>query len=93
VLLHHPLDGQSAEADRRDCCSRGNLAPGRAPGPQSRRSSGRIRIWGSDWPHTDLFRPVPDDADLIECTYDWPPDDDIRYKVFVSNSNDLYFAH
>jgi hypothetical protein len=36
---------------------------------------------------------VPDDADLIECTYDWLRDDDIRCKVFVSSSNDLYFAH
>jgi hypothetical protein len=75
VLLHHPLDGQSAEADRRDCCSRGNLAPRGAVIKQSAASPNLSRHAGR------------------AATYDWLRDDDIRYKVFVSSSSDLYFAH
>lgn len=49
-------------------------------------------LWGSDWPHTELFRSAPDDADLIDCIRDWLQDDDIRHKVFVSNPRQLYWA-
>ena len=28
-------------------------------------------IWGSDWPHTELWDNVPDDADLLDATETW----------------------
>jgi predicted TIM-barrel fold metal-dependent hydrolase len=49
-------------------------------------------FWGSDWPHTELFRLAPDDADLIDSIHDWLQDDHTRQKVFVSNPNRFYWA-
>lgn len=49
-------------------------------------------LWGSDWPHTDLFQSAPDDADIIECIHDWLRDDGTRHKILASNPHRLYWA-
>jgi predicted TIM-barrel fold metal-dependent hydrolase len=49
-------------------------------------------LWGSDWPHTELWENVPDDADLIERMLDWVGGDAAWRKVFVTNASDLFFG-
>ncbi len=49
-------------------------------------------LWGSDWPHTDLWDEMPDDRDLIEEAVSWLDDDATRRHVFVSNPAELYWS-
>lgn len=49
-------------------------------------------LWGSDWPHTELWENVPDDADLVERMLDWVGGEEVRRQVFVTNASDLFFG-
>lgn len=49
-------------------------------------------LWGSDWPHTELWENVPDDADLIEKMLDWVGGDEAWRQVFVANASNLFFG-
>lgn len=49
-------------------------------------------LWGSDWPHTELFETVPDDTDLVDAFVDWFGSDAVRQQVLVTNPRDLYWS-
>ncbi len=49
-------------------------------------------LWGSDWPHTELWANVPDDADLIDDMQAWLGGDALRRQVFATNSQTLFFS-
>jgi predicted TIM-barrel fold metal-dependent hydrolase len=49
-------------------------------------------LWGSDWPHTELWDAVPDDADLIDIVGEWIADDATRRAVFVETPQRLFFS-
>ena len=46
-------------------------------------------LWGSDWPHPHYDRPMPNDADLLDLTLNWVPDDGVRNRIFVDNPAEL----
>jgi predicted TIM-barrel fold metal-dependent hydrolase len=48
-------------------------------------------LWGSDWPHTELWADVPDDAELIRHSIDWFGDETTRRRVFVTTPTSLFF--
>ena len=50
-------------------------------------------IWGSDWPHTELWRAMPDDANLVDLTQVWLGNDENRRLVFVENAARIYWDH
>ena len=47
-------------------------------------------LWGSDWPHVMVTKPMPNDGDLCDLLADWIQDADIRHKVLVENPARLY---
>lgn len=47
-------------------------------------------IWGSDWPHINMERDVPDAGHLLDLLADWTPDREILHKILVSNPAQLY---
>lgn len=47
-------------------------------------------LWGSDWPHVMLTRPMPNDGALLDLLGDWLPDPDLRRRVLVDNPARLY---
>jgi predicted TIM-barrel fold metal-dependent hydrolase len=49
-------------------------------------------LWGSDWPHTELWGNVPDDAELVETTQSWLADGEIARQMFVANAQSLFFS-
>ncbi len=49
-------------------------------------------LWGSDWPHTELFDQMPDDAELIELTHEWLGSGSVAQQVLVTNAETLFFA-
>ena len=49
-------------------------------------------LWGSDWPHTELFANMPGDDDLFQEAVTWLADDEDRRRVFVTNPTNLYWG-
>ncbi len=47
-------------------------------------------LWGSDWPHPDHFRPMPNDGDLLDLMLDWVPDEATRNRILVDNPARLF---
>jgi predicted TIM-barrel fold metal-dependent hydrolase len=49
-------------------------------------------IWGTDWPHSNIFTPgeVPNDGDLMDMLLDFAPDPAMRKKVLVDNPARLF---
>jgi 2-pyrone-4,6-dicarboxylate lactonase len=44
-------------------------------------------IWGSDWPHSDVFEPgqMPNDGDLMNMVQGFAPDETTRRKILAEN--------
>jgi len=47
-------------------------------------------VWGTDWPHVMVKKPMPNDADLCDLFFDWVPDAEIRRRILVDNPAALY---
>jgi predicted TIM-barrel fold metal-dependent hydrolase len=47
-------------------------------------------LWGSDWPHPQYFKPMPNDVSLLDQMLDWAPDEDVRKLIFVTNPAELF---
>lgn len=50
-------------------------------------------LWGTDWPHTELWADMPDDADLIDATPIRSLTPDVQRAIFVANPAALYGFH
>ena len=47
-------------------------------------------LWGSDWPHPQYFKPMPNDVALLDQMLDWVPDEKTRKLIFVDNPAELF---
>lgn len=47
-------------------------------------------LWGSDWPHPQYFKPMPNDADLIDQVGEWLPDPGLLKQVMTDNPAELF---
>ena len=47
-------------------------------------------LWGSDWPHPQYFKPMPNDADLVDMMLHWAPTEELRRRIFVENPEVLF---
>ena len=47
-------------------------------------------VWGSDWPHPAVTRPMPNDGDLLDLMLDWALDEAVRNRILVDNPARLY---
>jgi predicted TIM-barrel fold metal-dependent hydrolase len=49
-------------------------------------------IWGTDWPHTDIFaaNKMPNDGDLMDMLLDFAPEEAMRRKILVDNPKALF---
>ena len=47
-------------------------------------------LWGTDWPHVMMKKPMPNDGDLSDLIADWLPDARLRQRVLVNNPAELY---
>jgi predicted TIM-barrel fold metal-dependent hydrolase len=48
-------------------------------------------LWGSDWPHTELWDAMPDDADLVHQALSWLGAPTTRQQVLIANPTRLYW--
>ena len=49
-------------------------------------------LWGSDWPHTELWSDMPDDADLVDGMQDAIGASTLARKIFIENAETLFFG-
>jgi 2-pyrone-4,6-dicarboxylate lactonase len=47
-------------------------------------------LWGSDWPHPQYFKPMPNDVALLDMMLDWAPDETTRTRIFVDNPAEIF---
>jgi 2-pyrone-4,6-dicarboxylate lactonase len=47
-------------------------------------------LWGTDWPHVMMKKPMPNDGDLSDLIASWLPDANLRRQVLVDNPTELY---
>ena len=47
-------------------------------------------LWGSDWPHPQYFKPMPNDVALLDQVLDWVPDEKTRMLIFVDNPAEAF---
>ena len=47
-------------------------------------------LWGSDWPHPQYFKPMPNDVRLLDQMLDWVPDERTRGLIFVDNPAEAF---
>jgi predicted TIM-barrel fold metal-dependent hydrolase len=47
-------------------------------------------IWGTDWPHPAFKGEMPNDGALLDQLADWAPNEALRHKILVTNSEKLY---
>jgi predicted TIM-barrel fold metal-dependent hydrolase len=49
-------------------------------------------LWGSDWPHTELWEAMPDDGVLLSAYEAWLPSPQLRQQIFVDTPISLFFS-
>ena len=47
-------------------------------------------VWGTDWPHPNIFDENPNDGDLVDALCDWISDKKILQKLLVDNPAHFY---
>jgi predicted TIM-barrel fold metal-dependent hydrolase len=47
-------------------------------------------LWGTDWPHPNIARHMPNDGDLVDLIPLYAPDPGIQRKILVDNPHRLY---
>ena len=47
-------------------------------------------LWGTDWPHPQYFKPMPNDVGLLDMMLDWVPDEATRNQILVDNPAELF---
>jgi len=47
-------------------------------------------LWGTDWPHPNLWEGMPDDGALVDLIPRYAPDPAVREKLLVDNPAALY---
>ena len=48
-------------------------------------------LWGTDWPHPNMERLLPDDGALVDVIPEIAPDDILQHKLLVDNPMRLYW--
>ena len=47
-------------------------------------------LWGTDWPHPNITRSLPNDGELVDLIPLLIPGQDLQRKVLVDNPDRLY---
>jgi predicted TIM-barrel fold metal-dependent hydrolase len=47
-------------------------------------------VWGSDWPHVMVTKPMPNDADLLDLLGDWAADPAHQRRILAEAPAELY---
>jgi predicted TIM-barrel fold metal-dependent hydrolase len=48
-------------------------------------------LWGTDWPHPNISKDMPNDGELVDLFGEICPDPEIRRRILVDNPTRMYF--
>jgi predicted TIM-barrel fold metal-dependent hydrolase len=49
-------------------------------------------LWGTDWPHPNITKDMPNDGELVELLGEICPDAAVRARILVDNPTRLYWS-
>ncbi len=49
-------------------------------------------LWGTDWPHPNIARDMPNDGELVDLFGEMCPDADLRARILVDNPTRMYWS-
>lgn len=49
-------------------------------------------LWGTDWPHPNISRDMPNDGELVDLLGEMCPDERVRRQILVDNPTRLYWS-
>lgn len=49
-------------------------------------------LWGTDWPHPNITRDMPNDGELVDLLGEMCPDEAVRARILVDNPTRMYWA-
>ncbi len=53
--------------------------------------AGRL-LWGTDWPHPNITRDMPNDGELVDLLGEMCPDVAVRNRILVDNPTRMYWS-
>ena len=53
--------------------------------------AGRL-LWGTDWPHPNITRDMPNDGELVNLLGQMCPDAEVRSRILVDNPTRMYWS-
>jgi 2-pyrone-4,6-dicarboxylate lactonase len=53
--------------------------------------AGRL-LWGTDWPHPNITRDMPNDGELVDLLGEMCPDAAVRNRILVDNPTRMYWS-
>ncbi|HET9473489.1 MAG TPA: amidohydrolase family protein [Steroidobacteraceae bacterium] len=53
--------------------------------------AGRL-LWGTDWPHPNITRDMPNDGELVDLLAEMCPDTALRNRILVDNPTRMYWS-
>ena len=48
-------------------------------------------LWGTDWPHPNITRDMPNDGELVDLFGEICPDEAVRARILVDNPSRMYW--
>jgi predicted TIM-barrel fold metal-dependent hydrolase len=49
-------------------------------------------LWGTDWPHPNITKDMPNDGELVDLLGEICPDPAIRARILVDNPTRMYWS-
>jgi 2-pyrone-4,6-dicarboxylate lactonase len=49
-------------------------------------------LWGTDWPHPNITKDMPNDGELVDLFAEMCPDPTTRHRILVDNPSRMYWA-
>ena len=49
-------------------------------------------LWGTDWPHPNITRDMPNDGELVDLLGEMCPDEALRTRILVDNPTRMYWS-
>jgi predicted TIM-barrel fold metal-dependent hydrolase len=49
-------------------------------------------LWGTDWPHPNITKDMPNDGELVNLLAEICPDEGVRARILVDNPTRMYWA-
>lgn len=53
--------------------------------------AGRL-LWGTDWPHPNISKDMPNDGELVDLLGEMCPDEAVRKRILVDNPTRMYWS-